>query len=40
LKLKARVAQRHDDLGLDWPDNLGAGLARDILAFTEAMPVS
>lgn len=36
LKLKARVGQRHDDIGLDWPDNLGAGLARDILALTEA----
>ncbi|MDP4006884.1 hypothetical protein [Methylobacterium sp. NEAU K] len=36
LKLKARVAQRSDDIGVDWPDGLGPGLARDILTFTEA----
>ena len=36
LKLKARVGQRSDDIGVDWPDGLGDGLARDILAFTEA----
>ncbi|SFM92753.1 hypothetical protein [Methylobacterium pseudosasicola] len=36
LKLKARVAQRSDDIDVTWPEGLGAGLARDILAFTEA----
>lgn len=36
LKLKARVAQRSDDIEVDWPEKLGAGLVRDILAFTEA----
>lgn len=36
LKLKARVAQYSDDIGVVWPDNLAAGLARDILAITEA----
>ncbi|MCJ2097678.1 hypothetical protein [Methylobacterium sp. E-046] len=36
LKLKARVGQRSDDIGVDWPGGLGEGLARDILAFTEA----
>ncbi|MCJ2012652.1 hypothetical protein [Methylobacterium sp. J-076] len=35
LKFKARVAQSSDDIGVDWPDNLGAGLVRDILAMTE-----
>ncbi|MBE7203713.1 MAG: hypothetical protein INR70_38780, partial [Parafilimonas terrae] len=39
LKLKARIGQRCDDIGVDWPDNLGAGLARDILAFVETAPV-
>lgn len=32
LKLKARVAQRNDEIDIDWPDHLGAGIARDILA--------
>lgn len=36
LKLKARVAQRSDDIEVTWPDGLGEGLVRDILAFTEA----
>ena len=36
LKLKARVGQRSDDIDVTWPEGLGAGLARDILAFTEA----
>lgn len=36
LKLKARVAQRNDDIGVEWPEKLGEGLARDILAITEA----
>ncbi|MCJ2098053.1 hypothetical protein, partial [Methylobacterium sp. E-046] len=31
LKLKARVAQRNDDIG--WPDELGTGLVQDLLAF-------
>ncbi|MCJ2016880.1 hypothetical protein MKK84_05465 [Methylobacterium sp. E-065] len=35
LKLKARVAQRSDDIGVTWPDGLGEGLTRDLLAFTE-----
>jgi hypothetical protein len=39
LKLKARVAQSSDDIGVAWPDNLGVGLARDILAFVETDPV-
>ncbi|MHC2109276.1 hypothetical protein [Methylobacterium sp. CM6246] len=33
LRLKARVAQRYDDIGIEWPDGLGDGLARDLLAF-------
>ena len=36
LKLKARVAQRSDDIGVDWPGELGTGLARDILALSTA----
>ena len=32
LRLKARVAQRNDDVA--WPDELGTGLVRDLLAFT------
>lgn len=39
LKFKARVAQYSDDIDVHWPDNLGAGLARDILAFVETAPV-
>ncbi|MCJ2019967.1 hypothetical protein MKK84_21465 [Methylobacterium sp. E-065] len=35
LQLKARVAQRSDDIGVTWPDGLGEGLTRDLLAFTE-----
>ena len=35
LRLKARVAQRNQDIGVDWPQGLGEGLARDILAFGE-----
>ncbi|TXN51700.1 hypothetical protein [Methylobacterium sp. WL2] len=34
LQLKARVAQRNDDVV--WPDELGTGLVRDILAIGEA----
>lgn len=33
LRLKARVGQRCDDIGIEWPDGLGDGLARDLLAF-------
>ena len=33
LQLKARVAQRNDDVA--WPDELGTGLVRDILAINE-----
>ena len=36
LRLKARVAQRSDDIGQEWVVGLGEGLARDILAFTDA----
>ncbi|MCJ2124777.1 hypothetical protein [Methylobacterium sp. J-077] len=36
LRLKARVGQRSDDIGVEWPEGLSEGLARDILAFTEA----
>jgi hypothetical protein len=36
LKLKARVAQRSDDIGQEWVVGLGEGLVRDILAFTDA----
>jgi hypothetical protein len=36
LKLKARVAQRSDDIGQEWVVGLGEGLVRDILAFTAA----
>jgi len=35
LKLKAQIAQRNDDIDVDWPVKLGAGLTRDILAFAE-----
>ncbi|MGT2488603.1 hypothetical protein ACU4GA_27180 [Methylobacterium oryzae CBMB20] len=35
LRLKARVAQRSDDIGQEWVVGLGEGLVRDILAFTE-----
>ncbi|MBY0255377.1 MAG: hypothetical protein K2X54_29000 [Methylobacterium organophilum] len=35
LRLKARVAQRSEDIGQEWVVGLGEGLARDILAFTE-----
>ena len=35
LKLKARVAQSCDDINAEWPDGLGEGLARDILAYVE-----
>ena len=38
LKFKARVAQRHDDIEVDWPDGLGAGLVRDVLALADAAP--
>lgn len=34
LRLKARVAQRNEDIDVDWPDKLGEGLTRDLLAFT------
>lgn len=34
LRLKARVAQHNQDIGVDWPEGLGEGLARDILAFS------
>lgn len=33
LRLKARVAQRCDDISVNWPDGLGDGLVRDLLAF-------
>ncbi|MCJ2118779.1 hypothetical protein MKK65_19785 [Methylobacterium sp. J-001] len=33
LKLKARVGQRSDDIGVEWPEGLSEGLARDLLAF-------
>lgn len=33
LRLKARVAQRCEEIGIEWPDSLGEGLARDLLAF-------
>ncbi|WP_419828327.1 hypothetical protein [Methylobacterium sp.] len=36
LKLKARVAQRSEDIGVEWVVGLGDGLVRDVLAFTEA----
>ncbi|MGU3407906.1 hypothetical protein [Methylobacterium brachiatum] len=36
LKLKARVAQRSDDMGVEWVFGLAQGLVRDILALTEA----
>ncbi|MDP4024433.1 hypothetical protein Q8W71_17550 [Methylobacterium sp. NEAU 140] len=39
LKLKARVGQRCDDIDIVWPDGLGDGLARDILAFVEKTPI-
>ena len=39
LRLKARVAQRCDDIELEWPDKLGEGLARDLLAFTAGSDV-
>ncbi|MCJ2016476.1 hypothetical protein MKK84_03395, partial [Methylobacterium sp. E-065] len=35
LRLKALVAQRNDDIDVAWPENLGPGFARDVLAFTE-----
>lgn len=35
LRFKARVAKRSADNELDWPDNLGGGLVRDILAIGE-----
>ena len=41
LRLKARVAQHNQDIGVDWPEGLGEGLAQDILAFSkpsEAQP--
>ncbi|TXN52401.1 hypothetical protein [Methylobacterium sp. WL2] len=33
LRLKARVGQRSDDIGVTWPEGLSEGLARDLLAF-------
>ena len=33
LRLKARVAQRNEDIDIEWPDKLGEGLTRDLLAF-------
>jgi hypothetical protein len=32
LHLKARVAQRCDDIEVEWPQGLGGGIARDLLA--------
>ena len=36
LRLKAFVAQRNDDINVDWPQKLGEGLTRDLLEFTDA----
>ncbi|MCJ2102798.1 hypothetical protein [Methylobacterium sp. E-046] len=37
LRLKARVAERNDEVA--WPDELGTGLVRDLLAFTAGSDV-
>ncbi|WP_182179264.1 hypothetical protein [Methylobacterium radiotolerans] len=37
LRIKARVAQRSDTIGVDWPNKLGEGLVRDLLALTAAI---
>lgn len=34
LRLKARVAERNDEIGVEWPEGLGESLTRDLLVIT------